>query len=203
MSKVVVLWTGGVDSTGVLYKILKDFPIDVVAHHIHFKNREKKRWEAEKDAIDTMIPWLRKNVREFEYSESTIEMDLKFIGWDVMTAMYMGGIVARDKKCDRIALGVEKPSSKQIYDHWWRTGMSQLLSIMTSLRHPQKSQSLPVIWQVMSQKTKKEIWDSLPEFLKENTWSCRKPTLNGKKDGKWIECGICKSCEQLNDVKEV
>ena len=30
-------------------------------------------------SVDKMIPWLRKNIRDFEYSESTIEIDLKFI----------------------------------------------------------------------------------------------------------------------------
>ena len=39
--KTVVLWSGGVDSTGALYKILKDYDDDVVAHHIHFKNRKE------------------------------------------------------------------------------------------------------------------------------------------------------------------
>ena len=76
--KTVVLWSGGVDSTGSLYKILKDYDDDVVAHHIHFKNYQN-RWKAEKKSVDKMIPWLRKNIRDFEYSESTIEIDLKFI----------------------------------------------------------------------------------------------------------------------------
>jgi|ETN01SMinimDraft_4_1059930.scaffolds.fasta_scaffold17140_2 7-cyano-7-deazaguanine synthase in queuosine biosynthesis len=81
--KTVVLWSGGVDSTGVLYNILKDYPDEVFAHHIHFKNREN-RWEAEKESVDKMIPWLRKNVRDFDYSESTFEIDLRFVGWDVI-----------------------------------------------------------------------------------------------------------------------
>ena len=45
--KTVVLWSGGVDSTGALYRILKDYDDDVVAHHIHFKNYQN-RWKAEK-----------------------------------------------------------------------------------------------------------------------------------------------------------
>ena len=35
--KTIVLWSGGVDSTGALYKILKEYDDDVVAHHIHIK----------------------------------------------------------------------------------------------------------------------------------------------------------------------
>ena len=67
MSKVVVLWSGGVDSTAALYDVLKNHRDIVFAHHIHFKNRER-RWEADKDAVDKMLHWLRKYVRDFEYS---------------------------------------------------------------------------------------------------------------------------------------
>ena len=48
--KTVVLWSGGVDSTGALYKILKDYDDDVVAHHIHFMNYQN-RWKAEKNQL--------------------------------------------------------------------------------------------------------------------------------------------------------
>ena len=197
MSKVVVLWSGGVDSTAALYDVLKNHRDIVFAHHIHFKNRER-RWEAEKDAVDKMLPWLRKNVRDFEYSESTLEMDLKFIGWDIMTSMYIGGIVVRDKKCTRLVLSTNGDDYKQTS---WRTTLSQLLAVITSLTHPTEHQSFPYLWQMASKTSKKDLWNSLPEFLKENIWSCRKPNLNGKKDGKWIECGICITCEKLNAVR--
>ena len=197
MSKVVVLWSGGVDSTAALYDVLKNHRDIVFAHHIHFKNRER-RWEAEKDAVDKMLPWLRKNVRDFEYSESTLEMDLKFIGWDIMTSMYIGGIVVRDKKCTRLVLATNGDDYKQTS---WRTTLSQLLAVITNLTHPIEHQSFPYMWQIASKISKKDLWNSLPEFLKENIWSCRKPNLNGKKDGKWIECGICITCEKLNAVR--
>ena len=197
MSKVVVLWSGGVDSTAALYDVLKNHRDIVFAHHIHFKNRER-RWEAEKDAVDKMLPWLRKNVRDFEYSESTLEMDLKFIGWDIMTSMYIGGIVVRDKKCTRLVLSTNGDDYKQTS---WRTTLSQLLAVITNLTHPTEHQSFPYLWQMASKTSKKDLWNSLPEFLKENIWSCRKPNLNGKKDGKWIECGICITCEKLNAVR--
>ena len=197
MSKVVVLWSGGVDSTAALYDVLKNHRDIVFAHHIHFKNRER-RWEAEKDAVDKMLPWLRKNVRDFEYSESTLEMDLKFHGWDIMTSMYIGGLVVRDKKCARLVLATNGDDYKQTS---WRTTLSQLLAVITNLTHPTEHQSFPYLWQMASKTSKKDLWNSLPEFLKENIWSCRKPNLNGKKDGKWIECGICSTCEKLNAVR--
>ena len=202
--KTVVLWSGGVDSTGALYKILKDYDDDVVAHHIHFKNRER-RWEAEKKSVDKMIPWLRKNVREFKYSESTIEMDLKFIGWDIMHAMYIGGLVIESEKrkyrkhkdIERYKL-VLGDNEEDFNSYQWKTPIAQLLAVITSLRHPQKSQDIPYLWQIMATTTKQDIWDLLPDFLKENIWGCRTPESDV---GKWVECGKCVTCKDLKKLR--
>ncbi len=202
--KTVVLWSGGVDSTGALYKILKDYDDDVVAHHIHFINNQN-RWRAEKKSVDKMIPWLRKNVRDFEYSESAIEMDLNFIGWDIMHAMYIGGIVIesekrKDWKCKdieryKLVLG---DNAEDFNSYQWKTPIAQLLAIITSLKHPQKSQDIPYLWQIMAKTSKEDIWDLLPDFLKENIWGCRTPESDA---GKWVECGKCVTCKDLKKVR--
>ena len=201
--KTVVLWSGGVDSTGALYKILKDYDDDVVAHHIHFKNRER-RWEAEKDAVDKMLPWLRKNVRDFEYSESTIEMDLNFIGWDIMHAMYIGGIVIESEKRKdwkrkdieryKLVLGDNK---EDFNSYQWKTPIAQLLATISSLKHPQESQDIPYLWQIMATTTKQDIFPCLQDFLKENVWGPRMPE---EKEGKWIGCGKCSTCKELEVI---
>ena len=85
--------------------MLKDYDDEVIAHHINFKNWEN-RWEAEKERIDKMLPWLRKNVRDFKYSESSIEMDLNNVGWDIHHAMYMSGVVIANVKLDNRYEGV-------------------------------------------------------------------------------------------------
>ena len=194
--KTVVLWSGGVDSTGALYKILKEYDDEVVAHHIHCVNREN-RWEAEKKSIDKMITWLKTNVRDFEYSESTIKMDLKFIGWDIMHAMYIGGVVVANEKTKsphykkyKLVLG---DNSEDFNSYQWKTPIAQLLSVMTSLEHPQESQDIPYIWQIMAKTSKQDIWNLLPTFLKENIWGCRRPIW----DDEWVECGKCITCKDL------
>ena len=197
--KTVVLWSGGVDSTGALYKILKDYDDDVVAHHIHFKNIQN-RWKAEKKSVDKMIPWLRKNVREFKYSESTIEMDLKFIGWDIMHAMYIGGLVIESEKrkdIERYKL-VLGDNAEDFNSYQWKTPIAQLLAVMTSLKHPQESQDIPYIWQIMAKTSKQEIWNLFPDFLKENIWGCRTPERDVDK---WVECEECVTCKDLKKVR--
>ena len=193
--KTVVLWSGGVDSTGVLYKILKDYPDEVFAHHIHFKNREN-RWEAEKESVDKMIPWLRKNVRDFDYSESTFEIDLRFVGWDVINAMYIGGIVAQNKKCNKLVLA--SPELIEAPEFGWRVTIGQILAICTGLKAPHISQSFPAFWNPLAYSTKKEIWSLLPDFLKENIWCCRTPKQS---EGKWVECEDCITCISLKELR--
>ena len=202
--KTVVLWSGGVDSTGALYKILKDYPDEVFAHHIHFKNIEN-RWEVEKESVDKMIPWLRKNVRDFNYSESTFEIGLENFGWDIQTAMYIGGLVVKDKFCNKLVVGIsgedyDEDPAVRTYGRVWAGAytISNLLAVIATLQHPQNHQAFPYIWQLMANTSKKEIWDSLPEFLKENTWSCRTPKQS---DGKWVECEDCKTCISLKKLR--
>ena len=202
--KTVVLWSGGVDSTGALYKILKDYDDDVVAHHIHFMNYQN-RWKAEKKSIDKMIPWLKRNVRDFKYSESAIEMDLEFIGWDIMHAMYIGGLVIEsEKRKDWKRKDIERyklvlgDNAEDFLSYQWKTPIAQLLAIITSLKHPQESQDIPYLWQIMAKTSKQDIWDLLPDFLKENIWGCRRPERD---DSKWVECGKCVTCGDLKKIR--
>ena len=209
------MWSGGVDSTGGLYKLLKDTRDDVFVHHIHLKTGNY-RWLAEKDAIEEMKPWLRKNVRDFDYSDSTFEYDLSakdgFFGWDIMTCMYIGGIFARDRECSRIiASESEDDFVTQVPSPGWRISISQILAIIPSLKDPHMSQSFPEIWQPLTSYKKKEIWDFLPTYLKENVWCCRSPEVDtgpqfirgGPKTSKpYIECGKCRACKSLEKCKK-
>ena len=152
-----------------------------------------------------MIPWLRKNVRDFEYSESTIEIDLKFIGWDIMHAMYIGGLVIESEKRKdwkrkdieryKLVLGDNK---EDFNSYQWKTPIAQLLATISSLKHPQESQDIPYLWQIMAKTYKEDIWDLLPDFLKENIWGCRTPESDV---GKWVECGKCVTCKDLKKVR--
>jgi 7-cyano-7-deazaguanine synthase in queuosine biosynthesis len=201
--KTIVLWSGGVDSTGALYKILKEYDDDVVAHHIHYKNYQN-RWEIEKIAVDTMTSWIRDNVRGFEYSESTFEIDLNFKGYDIMTAMYIGGIVIEsEKRKDWKRKDIERyklvlgDNAEDFNSYQWKTPIAQLLATISSLKHPQESQDIPYLWQIMATTTKQDIWNLLPDFLKENVWGCRIPK---QREGKWIGCGKCSTCKELEVI---
>jgi 7-cyano-7-deazaguanine synthase in queuosine biosynthesis/organic radical activating enzyme len=210
--KTIILWSGGCDSTAALYKVLNDYDDEVIAHHINFKNHEN-RWQAEKESINKMLPWLRKNVRDFEYSESSIEIDLNHIGWDVMHSMYMSGVVIANEKLrknnaneygttqykrHKLILGINAEDFQSEQWDSWRLNSSNILSMMSNMQNPKESQDIPYLWQLLGKHTKQEVWNILPEFLKKNVWGCRRP-LN--EENKWVECGKCVTCNDLNKVR--
>ena len=47
--------------------------------------------------------------------------------------------------------------------------------------------------------TKKEIYDMLPEEVRNLTWSCRYPKQDEKSN--WIPCNECPTCKEINDVQ--
>ena len=71
--KSLVLWSGGLNSTWTLVRLLRDTDDDVFAHHVHKRSRtdDGKRlsylFEAEREAIRAIRPWLAENERPFTY----------------------------------------------------------------------------------------------------------------------------------------
>ena len=74
----VVMLSGGIDSVAVLKQVLKETDEKIYAHHIHIKNNEGpnniKRYKAEALALRKIVPYMKKNFRDFHYSESTIDV---------------------------------------------------------------------------------------------------------------------------------
>ena len=71
--------------------------------------------------------------------------------------------------------------------------------MLSSMQNPKESQDIPYLWQIFGKHTKQEVWNILPDFLKKNIWGCRRPL---KEDNKWVECGECVTCNDLNKVRE-
>ena len=100
------MFTGDLDSTAALYKLLSQDGDELRVHHVHMINREG-RARAESDASAAVIEWCRANCRPFRYSESTIDFSgLQAIPIDYVTIAYAACHVAIDTPgCNRIAVG--------------------------------------------------------------------------------------------------
>ena len=64
MSKIVLLYSGGLDSVGALWKLLTETTDEIYVQHINI-DCGWKHWEAEKQATDKTLGYMKKNCRDF------------------------------------------------------------------------------------------------------------------------------------------
>ena len=191
--KKLIMWSGGIDSTYVLAKALKETDDEIFAHHIHLVNKEKRHVEETK-AIIALIPLLRK-FREFHYTESVVDHSrLPGFPYDMPVVCFEAGVTMKAWRMRGVFI-----------DEW---------GIGTNLEegHWQKR------WDVIIHGTKAAYWDDIERFndpppfklhdlaskyeemdflashgLLKDCWYCRTP-ING------FECGNCKSCKEINNA---
>lgn len=180
---VLLMFSGGLDSTGVFWELLKTNEI-LHVHHLHLKNVEN-RTEAENKAVNNILEYMRK-IKDFTYSESKHEYESyngKFI-WDCDIMSFMAGFI-----CDA------KPSIKNVAIGLTKTDISS--SVNARIEKANKIFSAfckaTKIYPV-KHLTKKEVWDLLPDDLRQLTWSCRTPIY---KDNEIIPCNRCKTCFEM------
>lgn len=196
MSKLLVMFSGGIDSAGALYRGLTEYKdLKVYAHHINLINSEN-RDKAEKASCDKIVSTLRKVGFKFEYSESTINLDLPV--WDAYIVWFTAGLIVQThldinyvttgrNKTDRGPMSKPKP----------REMLKRLFE--TTYRHGKRRENLPCEnLPVIAHMTKREVWDCMPKEIQDLTWSCRYPVY---KDGFAFNCEHmrCDTCMSLQE----
>jgi len=203
---VVLLFSGGLDSTYTMYHYLTQTELNVHAHHISLRYAIEPRWEQEDAACVSIIEWLRKNVGPVEYSTSRFDWfdpllprpgwdgDLcSLIGWNVALNIpgfkYLClGAIPEDFEFDRTSDRCNEENRHNV----WRAMRKGGTQEERDLTHPDKQFPL-----VSLNFTKQMIVQMIPRELAKLTWSCRTPNLSH--DGK-SHCGICKGCKALKDI---
>src|SRR5213083_2554439 len=101
----LVMFSGGLDSTAMLVKLLGETRDELRVHHIRMVNREA-RAEAEHSAVERIVAWCRDRHRPFRYSESALDFrELEAIPIDYLSIAFVACQVAIDTpRCDRIAV---------------------------------------------------------------------------------------------------
>lgn len=198
----LALVSGGVDSVGMLYRLLRetDSTHKVIAHHINFINIEN-RYNVEHGAFERVCNYLKTNVRDFEVNHSIFELPFDLGSWDIINAMYIGGIVAKKYTRQYSLVYLCIGDTKDDFGAYkWRSPIAQSVGLLSSLEDPRSvEQKTPRIIQPVVHMTKREIIDILPAELFNLTWSCRRPVFS--EDTAWAEtCGICPTC---NDLKAI
>ena len=184
------MFSGGLDSTAMLVKLLTQSKDELRVHHIHMVNREG-RAAAERAAVEAIVTWCGRRYRPFRYSQSGLDFaSLEAIPIDYLSIAYVACQVAIDTPgCDRIAvaslsrdtdIGNRSARQRQVFDAMYACYRARKLG------EPKVEWLYPVY-----ECTKAEIAAMLPPELAALTWSCRRPVARG---AGWVPCGTCKAC---------
>lgn len=184
------MYSGGLDSLGMIYKLLteddyKDY--DVHIHHVHNKNVEN-RHRAEAIAVDLATRELRRLGFNFVYSESEIGSPPfgKYFLFDTDTMNFFAGYVASvNPSIVKVAMGMQANDGNYSLEDR-RVRGNRILSAFTNAEK---------IYPVLDM-TKREIYDMLPASLRNMFWSCRRPVYLEKRI---TPCGRCDTCVKLRE----
>jgi 7-cyano-7-deazaguanine synthase in queuosine biosynthesis len=182
---ILAMYSGGLDSLGMVYKLLtedqyKDYDIHI--HHVHNKNVEN-RWRAEAIAVDLATKELKRLGYNFAYSESEIgtqPFGRNFL-FDTDTMNFFAGYVSLvNPDIEKVAMGMQANDANQSLEDR-RVRGNKILEAFTSAEK---------IFPVMNM-TKREIYDMLPESLRNLFWSCRRPIYTEKNIAPCLKCDTC------------
>jgi 7-cyano-7-deazaguanine synthase in queuosine biosynthesis len=186
----LVMFSGGLDSTAMLVKLLTQTQDELRVHHIRMANREM-RAQAEGYAAERIVAWCRQRYRPFRYSESGLDFTgLEAIPIDYLSIAYVACQVAIDTPgCDRIAVASlsrdtdivnRSARQRQVFDAMYACYRARKLG------EPRVEWVYPVY-----DCSKAQVAQMLPAELAALTWSCRRPVA---KAAGWAPCGTCKAC---------
>jgi 7-cyano-7-deazaguanine synthase in queuosine biosynthesis len=188
--------SGGLDSTYVLYKTLKDTKDKVWVHHIILKNNREPRWKEELEATQKVVEYCKK-IRTFPYSESEWGFYLKgFVPWDIDVITFTAAQMVPN-----------------IYPHWGkvilvtgrvkedddvRSSLNQTVYTQTLWEAATKQHKMHVekeISKPIRHLSKKDLLKDMPQELIDMVWYCRRG-VNGS------PCGHCRSCRDIQKAKQ-
>ena len=185
------MFSGGLDSTAMLVKLLEETKDELRVHHIRMANKEG-RADAEQVAVELIVAWCRDHYRPFRYSESALDFTaLEAIPIDYLCIAFVACQVAIDTPgCNRIAVAalardtdIENRSARQ----------RRVFETLHECYRARKLGEPDVQWiYPVYHATKTELAAQLPRQLVDLTWSCRRPVRES--NGAFRPCGTCKAC---------
>jgi 7-cyano-7-deazaguanine synthase in queuosine biosynthesis len=188
------MFSGGLDSTAMLVKLLAGSADELRVHHIRMINREG-RDRAEQRAVESIVSYCRARYRPFGYSESALDFSgLQAIPIDYLAIAFVACQVAIDTPgCDRVAVAalaadtdIANRSARQraVFDAMYQCYRARKLG------EPRVEWIYPVY-----DTPKDELAAALPQELLDLTWSCRRP-LEGLRP-----CLVCKACRARQGLR--
>lgn len=188
---ILAMLSGGIDSVGMVYSLLKAGE-RLHIHHIEIEN-EENRTVVENVAVKNVLAYLKSvNLTNFEYTTSKVTgptINGNFLYDSDIVNFFAGFICSSNKNIKKVALGIVKEDLKLLSSPRIQRA-NAMLQLFTGVEkiHPMKEYS------------KKELYDMLPQELKDTVWSCRTPKYE---DNYAKPCNSCYTCGQMKKLSIV
>ncbi len=201
---ILCMFSGGLDSVGVLYRLLtapEYAGFDIHVHHMHLLNREE-RAEAEGHAVTALYQAYREETdRLFTTTENVMEyrfMERDFI-YDMDLAAFMSANIVRTMPgITKVAMGRTKTDitdAKADFHRRMERAQRLFQELLSLEEGPIPERIFPVV-----DFTKAEIFAMLPEAIRKHAWSCRTPIYFDDRPPR--PCGRCHTCADLKAMRE-
>lgn len=200
MTKTAIAFTGGVDSTYLLHKLLLETDDQIIAFRLRVQSGSAKAValaEAEDIAAPAVVAWLKAKSRDFDYRVMPIPA-FRDGEWSSLECARVGGQMVRDGEADRFCLGRNAEASWTVEeidaDPEKKNVFRRQIEIFREFvpggapEHPLKIAGLG----------KAHAHRDLPAGLMALTVKCKQPRIV---DGAIVECGACRTgCEMHRDM---
>jgi 7-cyano-7-deazaguanine synthase in queuosine biosynthesis len=182
---ILAMYSGGLDSLGMIYKLLtdpeyKNYVIHI--HHVHNRNVEH-RDRAEAIVVDRVLQELERLGHSFIYSESEIASQPyngQFMFDTDSINFFAGYICSVNPNIKKVAMGMQANDS----NHSLEDRRKRANAILAAFTPVEK------IYPVLTM-NKREIYDSLPDSIRNMFWSCRQPVYSEKNIAPCLKCDTC------------
>lgn len=203
---ILCMFSGGVDSTGVLHELLhndKYQGFSLIVHHIHIWNRENRAM-AELAAVQQILNFYKKEAKkQFLFTQNTFDTrgfaPLKSNRFPMdmdVCAFVASQICAARPDIQHVAMGRTKTDVESGGENF-RLRMQRAQAIFKSglslEQHKPAEYAFPVV-----DYTKEEIWNFLPDQVRQATWWCRRPVYQDKIAK---PCGQCNTCNEMATIR--
>ncbi len=204
----LVLFSGGMDSTYVAWKLLSIGAPNIHLHHVTLKNDTERMWVMQYKAVKDILNYLKDRFDGFGYSQSAYEFyQFPAIGMDSDVLLLSAQKVAQN--CIgykvKISTGWKAPYEQMgeiqrrlVDDRIKRDVSGQLwTALISGASNNRENIDERIYYPLMDDGdvTKADIIREMPNELVDMTWSCRHP----KDDS---PCGECHACLEVKKKKK-
>lgn len=195
MEAILVLLSGGIESTYCLQQALKK-ELPVYVHHINMIDYHM-RYVEEKKACYFIMDYFKEKGYSFSYLETTVDFSMAkdSTPFDEDITIFMAAKIAEGIPFD--ILTVYEGSNKDDFEKESVKKRFELRGDILEYFHNchynvgERVQHVKIEFPC-EDLTKEEVWYSMPEELRNMTWSCRTPIL-------CKPCGKCETCLERSD----